>query len=206
MVRQIAILLFQIVLAIGLGIAGIRIASLVNGEATPAPAGLAANTELLWTTSPVRVDPRSQNYERIPTPPDLYPLKMHADQRLRVISSSRFTFKGQEFRLAGVEDVDVPAAATDIYPSVDVAVSVAGVADDDDDFAGRRGANGCASGRGEVGSGVEFSGSGAEAGHDAVGAVGEGECPLAGGAGGGGDAVFVEAAEYSLGVFASLAG
>lgn len=100
MVRQIAILLFQIVLAIGLGIAGIRIASLVNGEATSAPASLAANTELLWTTSPVRVDPRSQNYERIPTPPDLYPIKMHADQRLRVISSNRFTFKGQEFRLA----------------------------------------------------------------------------------------------------------
>jgi endonuclease YncB( thermonuclease family) len=106
MVRQIAILLFQVVLAIGLGIAGIRIASLVNGEATSAPAGLAANTELLWTTSPVRVDPRSQNYERIPTPPDLYPIKMHADQRLRVISSNRFTFKGQEFRLAGVEEVE----------------------------------------------------------------------------------------------------
>ena len=32
MVRQIAILLFQIVLAIGFGIAGIRIASLVNGN------------------------------------------------------------------------------------------------------------------------------------------------------------------------------
>ncbi len=106
MVRQIAILLFQIVLAIGLGISGIRIASLVNGEATSAPAGLAANTELLWTTSPVRVDTRRQNYERIPTPPDLYPLKMHADQRLRVISSSRFTFKGEEFRLAGVEEIE----------------------------------------------------------------------------------------------------
>lgn len=106
MVRQIAILLFQIVLAIGLGIAGIRIASLINGEATSAPAGLAANTELLWTTSPVRVDPRSQNYERIPPPPDLYPLKMHADQRLRVISSSRFTFNGQEFKFAGVEEVE----------------------------------------------------------------------------------------------------
>lgn len=106
MVRQIAILLFQIVLAIGLGISGIRIASLVNGEATSAPAGLAANTELLWTTAPVRVDPRRQNYERIPTPPDLCPLKMHADQRLRVVSSNRFTFKGQEFRLAGVEEVD----------------------------------------------------------------------------------------------------
>lgn len=106
MVRQIAILLFQIVLAIGLGISGIRIASLVNGEATSAPGGLAANTELLWTTSPVRVDPRRQNYERIPTPPDLYPMKMHADQRLRVISSSRFTFKGEEFRLAGVEEIE----------------------------------------------------------------------------------------------------
>ncbi|AAK89330.1 hypothetical protein EN41_00450 [Agrobacterium tumefaciens] len=106
MVRQIAILLFQIFLAIGLGIAGIRIASLVDGESTSAPTGLAANTELLWTTAPVRVDPRSQTYERIATPPDLYPLKMHADQRLRVISSSRFTFKGEEFQLAGVEEIE----------------------------------------------------------------------------------------------------
>ncbi|MFK0208553.1 thermonuclease family protein [Agrobacterium sp. NPDC090283] len=106
MARQIAILLFQIVLAVGLGISGIRIASLVNGEATFAPTGLAANTELLWTTAPVRVGPRSQTYERIPIPPDLYPLKMHADQRLRVISSSRFTFKGEEFRLAGVEEIE----------------------------------------------------------------------------------------------------
>ena len=106
MVRQVATLLFQIALVVGLGVAGIRIASLVNGEAGSATAGLAANTEMLWTTSPVRVDPSRQNYERIPTPPDLYPLKMHADQRLSVLSSSRFTFKGQEFSLAGVEDVE----------------------------------------------------------------------------------------------------
>ncbi|UXS34437.1 thermonuclease family protein [Agrobacterium tumefaciens] len=106
MVRQVATLLFQITLVVSLGVAGIRIASLVNGEAGYATAGLAANTEMLWTTSPVRVDPRRQNYERIPTPPDLYPLKMHADQRLRVVASNRFTFKGQEFRLAGVEEVD----------------------------------------------------------------------------------------------------
>lgn len=106
MIRQVATLLFQITLVVSLGVAGIRIASLVNGEAGYATAGLAANTEMLWTTSPVRVDPRLQNYERIPTPPDLYPLKMHADQRLRVVASNRFTFKGQEFRLAGVEEVD----------------------------------------------------------------------------------------------------
>ncbi|CUX45964.1 hypothetical protein [Agrobacterium genomosp. 13] len=106
MIRQVAALLFQITLVVSLGVAGIRIASLVNGEAGYATAGLAANTEMLWTTSPVRVDPRRQNYERIPTPPDLYPLKMHADQRLRVVASNRFTFKGQEFRLAGVEEVD----------------------------------------------------------------------------------------------------
>lgn len=106
MIRQVATLLFQITLVVSLGVAGIRIASLVNGEAGYATAGLAANTEMLWTTSPVRVDPRRQNYERIPTPPDLYPLKMHADQRLRVVASNRFTFKGQEFRLAGVEEVD----------------------------------------------------------------------------------------------------
>lgn len=73
MVRQVATLLFQIALAVGLGVAGIRIASLVNGEAGSATAGLAANTEMLWTTSPVRVDPSHQNYERIPTPLDLYP-------------------------------------------------------------------------------------------------------------------------------------
>jgi endonuclease YncB( thermonuclease family) len=106
MVRQVLILLFQIVLVIGLGIAVIRIASLVNGDATGAMAGLAANTEMLWTTSPVRVDSRHQNFERIPTPPDPYPLKIYADQRLRVVSNNRFTFKGQEFRLAGVEDID----------------------------------------------------------------------------------------------------
>ncbi|PYG57971.1 thermonuclease family protein [Rhizobium sp. UGM030330-04] len=106
MVRQIAILLFQIVLVTGLGIAGIRIASFFNGENAYETSGLAANTEMLWTTSPVRIDVRRQNYERIPTPPDPYPLKMHADQRLRVIASNSFTFKGQEFRLAGVEDVD----------------------------------------------------------------------------------------------------
>ncbi len=106
MIRQVAALLFQITLVVSLGVTGIRVASLVNGEAGYATAGLAANTEMLWTTSPVRVDPRRQNYERIPTPPDLYPLKMHADQRLRVVASNRFTFKGQEFRLAGVEEVD----------------------------------------------------------------------------------------------------
>ncbi|KJF69831.1 hypothetical protein [Rhizobium nepotum] len=106
MVRQVLILLLQIVLVIGLGIAAIRIASLVNGDATGATAGLAANTEMLWTTSPVRVDPRHQNFERIPTPPDPYPLKIYADQRLRVVSNNRFTFKGQEFRLTGVEDID----------------------------------------------------------------------------------------------------
>ncbi|WP_332304029.1 thermonuclease family protein [Rhizobium sp. GR12] len=106
MVRQVLILLLQIVLVIGLGIAAIRIASLVNGDATGATAGLAANTETLWTTSPVRVDLRHQNFERIPTPPDPYPLKIYADQRLRVVSNNRFTFKGQEFRLAGVEDID----------------------------------------------------------------------------------------------------
>jgi endonuclease YncB( thermonuclease family) len=106
MVRQVLILLFQIVLVVGLGIAGIRIASLINGEAAYATAGLAANTEMLWTTAPVRVDPRHQNYERIPTPPDPYPLKIYADQRLRVVSNNRFTFKGQEFRLAGMEDID----------------------------------------------------------------------------------------------------
>ncbi|MDH7804036.1 MULTISPECIES: thermonuclease family protein [unclassified Rhizobium] len=106
MVRQVLILLFQIVLVVGLGIAGIRIASLVNGEAASTTAGLAANTEMLWTTAPVRVDPRHQNYERIPTPPDPYPLKIYADQRLRVVSNNRFTFKGQEFRLARVEDID----------------------------------------------------------------------------------------------------
>ncbi|MFK3777796.1 thermonuclease family protein [Agrobacterium sp. NPDC089420] len=106
MVRQIAILLFQIVLVTGLGIAGIRIASFLNGEDGYATAGLAANTEMLWTTSPVKIDVRRQNYERIPTPPDPYPLKMHADQRLRVIASNRFTFKSQQFRLVGVEDID----------------------------------------------------------------------------------------------------
>lgn len=106
MVRQVATLLFQIALAVSLGVGGIRLASLMNGEAGNATAGLAANTEMLWTTSPVRVDPRHQNYERIPTPPDLYPIKMHADQRLRVVASNRFTFKGQEFRLAGVEDIE----------------------------------------------------------------------------------------------------
>ncbi|KAJ33350.1 hypothetical protein BW45_13095, partial [Agrobacterium tumefaciens] len=106
MVRQVAILLFQIALVIGVAIAGMRIASLVNGETASAPAGLAANTEQLWTTSPVRVDPTRQEYERVPTPPDPFPLKMHADQRLRVISSSRFTFKNEEFRLAGVEEVE----------------------------------------------------------------------------------------------------
>ncbi len=106
MVRQVFILLFQIVLVTGLGIAGIRIASLMNGEAAYPATGLSANTETLWTTSPVRVDPRHQNYERIPTPPDPYPLKIYADQRLRVASNNRFTFKGQEFRLAGVEDID----------------------------------------------------------------------------------------------------
>ncbi len=106
MVRQFAILLFQIVLVIGVAIAGMRIASLVNGETASASAGLAPNTEQLWTTSPVRVDPIRQEYERVPTPPDPLPLKMHADQRLRVISSSRFTFKNEEFRLAGVEEVE----------------------------------------------------------------------------------------------------
>ena len=106
MVRQVAILLFQIALVIGVAIAGMRIASLVNGETASALAGLAANTEQLWTTSPVRVDPIRQEYERVPTPPDPFPLKMHADQRLRVISSSRFTFKNEEFRLAGVEEVE----------------------------------------------------------------------------------------------------
>ncbi|MBO0133055.1 thermonuclease family protein [Agrobacterium burrii] len=106
MARQIAILLFQIVLVIGLGIAGMRIASFLNGEDGYETAGLAANTEMLWTTSPVKVDTRHQNYERIPTPPDPYPLKIHGDQRLRVVASNRFTFKGQEFRLAGVEDID----------------------------------------------------------------------------------------------------
>lgn len=106
MVRPIAILLFQIALVVGLGIVGIRVASLINGEDGYATAGLAANTETLWTISPVRVDPRRQTYERVPTPPDLFPLKMHADQRLRVVSSNRFTFKGQEFRLAGVAEVD----------------------------------------------------------------------------------------------------
>lgn len=106
MARQIAILLFQIVLVIGLGIAGMRIASFLNGEDGYETAGLAANTEMLWTTSPVKVDTRHQNYERIPTPPDPYPLKIHADQRLRVVASNRFTFKGQEFRLADVEEID----------------------------------------------------------------------------------------------------
>ncbi|MDO3445065.1 thermonuclease family protein [Agrobacterium sp. V1] len=106
MVRQIAILLFQIMLVIGFGIAGMRIASFFNGEDGYETAALAANTEMLWTTSPVKVDIRRQNYERIPTPPDPYPLKIHADQRLRVVASNRFTFKGQEFRLAGVEDID----------------------------------------------------------------------------------------------------
>lgn len=106
MVRQIAILLFQIVLVIGLAIAGMRIASFLNGEDGYPTAGLAANTETLWTTSPVKVDIRRQNYDRIPTPPDPYPLKMHADKRLRVVANNRFTFKGQEFRLAGVEDID----------------------------------------------------------------------------------------------------
>ncbi|MFK0383768.1 thermonuclease family protein [Rhizobium sp. RM] len=106
MVRQFAVLLFQIAIVIGLGIAGIRTASYLNGEVSEPAARLATHTEMVWTTAPVRVNVETQNFERIPTPPDPFPLKMHADQSFRVTSNNGFVFKEQEYRLDGVETVE----------------------------------------------------------------------------------------------------
>ncbi|WP_306411924.1 thermonuclease family protein [Ectorhizobium quercum] len=105
--REFAAMIFQVALVVFLAIIAVRVATVIGTGPSAAPvAKLTAGTESLWPTYPVRVETRRQDFERLPTPPDPFPLKLRADFRLRVTANNAFTYQGEPFRLAGVEPVE----------------------------------------------------------------------------------------------------
>lgn len=60
----------------------------------------------IWTATPVRIDQRAQTFERLPAPPDPFPLKLRSSPQRKALDNARFTQDGRLFRLAGITPID----------------------------------------------------------------------------------------------------
>lgn len=103
--RSLGVLLFNIGLCLCFVLAGMHAASAVMSE-PPAQRKLDMTAQTVWTLTPVRVDPSKQTYERLPTPPDPYPVKFRADRSVRVLDNVTFERKGKRYRVS-----DAPVVA-----------------------------------------------------------------------------------------------
>jgi len=77
--------------------------SLANAIGTEPDAHKFLNMESegVWTSLPTRVDPESQTFQRLPTPPDPFPLKLRAGSTFKVLSSASFQIDGVDYKLVG---------------------------------------------------------------------------------------------------------
>lgn len=100
LIAQIAFVLFA-------GILVVQIASETPGSSPSRAVKLDVSAESLWTNAPVRVaNPQNQQFERLPVPPDPYPLKFRADARWRALDNNRFSFNGVSYRIADLAPVE----------------------------------------------------------------------------------------------------
>ncbi len=55
----------------------------------------------IWSSAPVRVERASQDYQRIPAPPDPFPFKFRADRKFKALDSARFQYDGKIYHISG---------------------------------------------------------------------------------------------------------
>lgn len=104
--RDVVALVIQVAFVIFVFITGARVLDIIGtpGETVSRRFDMSAGT--IWTAEPVRVDPRRQTYERIPLPPDPFPLKLRANAAFRVLTNNSFSVNGRNFHLAGIERME----------------------------------------------------------------------------------------------------
>ena len=105
-------ILFRTGLSVGLVISCAIIISIVYDN-RPSVQRLDVRSDQGWTSVPVRIDPSSQAYERLPVPPDPLPLKFRAGSNVRTIDSASFELDGKRYRLEGARMIDRTKICTD---------------------------------------------------------------------------------------------
>lgn len=105
--RAFLALIAQIAFVLFVGILLIQVMTKVSSPETAHRARLDVTADSLWTSEPVKVaDASHQQFERLPAPPDPYPLKFRADARWRALDSNRFSFNGAIYRVADLLPVE----------------------------------------------------------------------------------------------------
>ena len=100
LIAQIAFVLFASILAV-------QVATETSGSPIIRNVKLDVRAESLWTNAPVKVaNAQHQQFERLPVPPDPYPLKFRADGRWRALDNYRFSFNGVSYRVAELEPIE----------------------------------------------------------------------------------------------------
>lgn len=120
--RDIAALAAQIALVICIGFLAVSVASVLSAPDTASRPALDIHAGGgIWTTEPVKVNRDRQDFVRLPTPPDPYPMKFRAGgdpvksragSAVRVLANNLIEVEGQKLRLAGVEAVARNAVCT----------------------------------------------------------------------------------------------
>lgn len=100
LIAQIAFVLFA-------GVLAVQVATETSGSPTSRNVRLDVSAEGLWTNVPVKVvNAQNQEFERLPVPPDPYPLKFRADGRWRALDSNHFSFNGVTYRVMDLVPVE----------------------------------------------------------------------------------------------------
>jgi len=98
-------LLSRIIVSALFVLAGVKLASSIVAEPEP-HRFLNMKSEGIWTNVPVQVDPSLQAFQRLPTQPAPFSLKLRAGPTFRVLDSASFQIDGVRYKLVGAPDVD----------------------------------------------------------------------------------------------------
>lgn len=100
-------LIVQIAFVLFAGILAVQLATESSGSSATRTIKLNVSAESLWTNVPVKVEnAQHQQFERLPVPPDPYPLKFRADGRWRALDNNRFSFNGVNYRVMDLSPVE----------------------------------------------------------------------------------------------------
>ena len=108
--------LFKVLAVVTLGFLGIAVADKLSDNSDSSERSfkrLDGSSAMIWTTEPARVFPERQNFQRIPSPPDPFPLKLRIMNDRFVLSNNSFRVGDTVYRLRDVDAIERSRVCSD---------------------------------------------------------------------------------------------